>query len=207
MFAEDELLPLSALQHMLYCPRQCALIHLEQIWVENRYTAEGRILHAVADKGGTRRRKDELRQSGLPVRSLELGLTGVVDVVEFHGEGRVPFPVEFKRGKPKKNACDRVQLCAQALCLEEMLARPVPEGALFYGKPRRRMEVAFDAELRSLTRRTAAAVHALLRSGETPPPAKPATCARCSLAPQCRPEAARKRGSVAEYIRTEVLGP
>lgn len=200
MFTEDDLLPISALQHMRYCPRQCALIHLEQVWVENRYTAEGRLLHATVDEGGSSMRGGVLRQTSVPVRSLELGLTGVVDVVEFHGEGRIPFPVEFKRGKPKANNCDRVQLCAQAMCLEESCSQDVPEGALFYGKNRRRELVLFQQELREFVRATARDIHEMLASKKTPPPAPPGQCARCSMKDVCRPEAARKRQSVAAYI-------
>ncbi len=121
---------LSALQHYLYCPRQCALIHLEQVWIENQFTAEGRVLHERADSGGTRQVGRARTVRTLPVRSERLGVSGQADVVEFHEDGTV-FPVEYKRGKPKGNRCDEVQLCAQALCLEEMLNVEIEEGALF----------------------------------------------------------------------------
>lgn len=209
-YPESQLLPISALQHMLYCPRQCALIHVEQVWVENRFTAEGRVLHAVADQGRRSQRGGQGRETGVPVRSLELGLTGVADVVEFHpsaahGAPRTHFPVEFKRGKPKKDDADRVQLCAQGMCLEEMLGVEVPGGALFFGKNRRREDVEFDARLRDLVRRVTADFRELLELGATPPPAPPKKCARCSLLGPCRPDAARKRLSVGEYIRNSLL--
>lgn len=204
-FAEEDLLPVSALQHFLYCPRQCALIHLEQLWSENRYTAEGRILHAVTDQGRSERCGDTLRQTAVPVRSLVLGLTGVVDAVEFQGPERTPFIVEFKRGSSKRENWDRVQLCAQALCLEEMLERPVPRGAIFYGKTRRREQVDFDEALRQLVAKTVKELRAMLQEGRTPPPAPPAQCKRCSLATLCRPEAARRRLRVADYLRQGLL--
>lgn len=133
MYSAADLMPISALQHYLFCPRQCALIHLEQIWAENLYTAEGRLLHEKADSGKTEVRGDVKSVTGLLVRSLELGVTGKADVVEFHRREGIwhPFPVEYKRGRPKSHDADKIQLCAQALCLEEMLGLPVPEGALF----------------------------------------------------------------------------
>ncbi len=203
MYAEDELLPISALQHYLYCPRQCALIHLERVWAENRYTAEGRILHAVADSGRVRGRGGVRARGGMPVRSLRLGLTGVADVVEFGavpGAPQVPYPVEYKRGRPKDQDWDRVQLCAQALCLEEMLDVSVPEGALFYGQRKRREVVIFDDALRAKTTETAARVHALLGDGATPAPGSAGRCRNCSLRPLCRPEAIRRRGGVRHYV-------
>ena len=150
MYDEDQLLPISALQHLLFCPRQCVLIHIEQAWVENRLTAEGRIGHEKVDKGGAETRAGRKTVFGLPLRSLRLGLVGKADVVEFERDGDgnwIPFPVEHKHGRPKQKDCDRVQLCAQALCLEEMTGISVPEGALFYGKTRRREDVAFDDEI------------------------------------------------------------
>ena len=157
MYTEDDLLPLSALQHLLFCRRQCALIHIEQAWVENLYTAEGRIMHERVDSGGETPRGDVRVEYSVPLRSLWLGVTGKADVVEFHrktGTGKtkramwLPFPVEYKRGKPKKGNYDKVQLCAQAMCLEEMLDAEIPCGALFYGKTRRRQDVMFDHALR-----------------------------------------------------------
>ena len=174
MYPESDLLPISALQHLLYCERQCALIHIEQAWVENRLTAEGRVLHEKVH-GGEAETRPGVRIVRAPrLHSFRIGLFGVADVVEFHklddaGRPRnppVPFPVEYKRGRPKRGDEDRVQLCAQAMCLEEMLGAPVPAGALFYGKPRRRDEVCFDESLRGLTERTAQRLHELLASGQ-----------------------------------------
>ncbi len=154
---EDALIPLSALQHYLFCPRQCALIHVEQLWAEDAATAEGQLLHAKADAARPETRPGVRVARGLAVRSLALGVTGRADVVEFRAAGAdgrgQPFPVEYKRGRPKAHRADEVQLCAQAICLEEMFGLPVPEGALFYGETRRRHPVAFDGELRALTAR------------------------------------------------------
>ena len=144
-YPEADFIPLSALQHYLYCPRQCAQIHLDRAWEENVFTAEGRILHERAHSGETESRKTVRTVTSLALSSKRLGISGVADVVEFHeGKGSwQPYPVEYKRGRPKKSDADRVQLCAQALCLEEMLDIPVPEGALFYGQTRRRETVRF----------------------------------------------------------------
>ena len=130
----------------MFCPRQCALIHVEQTWAEDGATAEGRILHERVDAGGMERRPSVRVERGIALRSLALGVSGKADAVEFHGHPPQPLPVEYKRGKPKPHRADEVQLCAQALCLEEMFGLPVPEGALFYGAVRRRTRVAFDAE-------------------------------------------------------------
>jgi CRISPR-associated exonuclease Cas4 len=147
---EDVLVPVSALQHYLFCPRQCALIHVEQLWAEDGATAQGRLMHERVDDGKPDRRAGIRTVRGIAIRSLALGITGKADAVEFHGTGKgaAPYPIEYKRGKPKSHRADEVQLCAQGLCLEEMFGVPVPEGALFYGKTRRRSVVAFDTELR-----------------------------------------------------------
>ncbi|HDZ02544.1 MAG TPA: CRISPR-associated protein Cas4, partial [Nitrospirae bacterium] len=138
-YTEDNLLPLSALQHLLFCERQCALIHIEQAWGENLFTAEGRIMHDRVDTAKHETRRNIRTEFGVPLRSLRLGLIGKADAVEFHKRGNMwhPFPVEYKRGKPKQDNSDKVQLCAQALCLEEMMNVEIPKGALFYGKTRR----------------------------------------------------------------------
>ena len=185
---EDELTPISALLHMLYCPRRCALIHIERQWSENRFTAEGRILHERIDAGGSERRSGVTIERSVPLRSLRLGVSGIADVVEMREDNR-PFPIEYKRGRPEAHRADEVQLCAQAICLEEMLDRPVPEGALFYGRSRRRKAVVFDAELRALTERVAADTRSLLAAGDTPPPEFEARkCNGCSLREVCRPQ-------------------
>ncbi|MEW6753805.1 MAG: CRISPR-associated protein Cas4 [Candidatus Latescibacterota bacterium] len=217
-YAESDLLPLSALQHLLFCERQCALIHVERAWAENRLTAEGRLLHERVHEAGDESRGDLRVVRGLPLRSLNLGLYGVADVVEFHrseGAGtRLPgaagtwqaVPVEYKRGHPKVEDCDRVQLCAQALCLEEMLGLTVAAGSLFYGQPRRREEVVFGAELRSLVQATAARLHRLLASGTTPPARYEARCRSCSLLEACLPQRVERRGSASEYVKVAFAG-
>lgn len=212
MHSEDDLLPISALQHYLYCPRQCALIHVEQAWVENVFTAEGRLLHERVDRPQSEARGGVRVAYGLLLRSMRLGLTGKADVVEFHaseGQGgrKVPFPVEYKRGRPKQKDWDRIQLCAQAMCLEEMLATDVPEGALFYGKTRRREQVAFDERLRGLTAETARALHELVASGVTPPPVADERCAACSLAGRCLPKAGAGKGSARAYTLKAMREP
>ena len=205
MYDEDELVPISALQHMIVCTRQCALIHLEDIWIENARTAEGRIAHERVDRGGAEVRAGVRSAYGIPLRSLALGLAGRADVVEFHvapdGGPERAFPVEHKRGRPKAGDEDRVQLCAQAMCLEEMLGVEVPRGALFYGERRRRTDVAFDDALRRRTSETAVAVHALFGDGWTPPPPPDAPCRACSLISACRPDVARPgRRSVSDWM-------
>jgi CRISPR-associated exonuclease Cas4 len=207
MYIESDLIPLSALRHYHVCPRQCALIILEQIWEESRLTAEGRILHERVDAGCAEKRKDVKRVFGLPIRSLQLGLAGKADAVEFHrqADGRwKPYPVEHKRGRRKKENWDRVQLCAQALCLEEMLDIPVPEGALFYGKEQRREVVAISEALRRETQEVAAKVHAMISSGVTPAPCYSLKCDSCSLYAICLPKLSTGRHSVARYL-TRVL--
>lgn len=184
-------IPLSALQHAVYCLRQAALIHLERLWDDNRFTAEGHVLHTVADKGGQRRIKGVRRVLSLPLASRRLNLTGVADLVEFTAgqEGETAFPVEYKRGKPKLHRADEVQLCAQALCLEDMTGRPVPQGALFYAQTRRRVVVPFDADLRALTDATVAELAQVLAAGQTPPPTPHRSrCRACSLVDLCQPD-------------------
>lgn len=199
----DDFLPLSALQHYLYCPRQCALIHVEQEWEENALTAEGRLLHERVDQPGRGRRDGVRVLRSLPLLSRRLGLSGTADVVEVRG--RQPFPVEYKRGRPKSHRADEVQLCAQALCLEEMLGVPVPEGALYYGEERRRTPVPFDDALRALTEETAAEAWAMVASGQTPPPLHDARkCGRCSLAERCQPAALSARPGAADWLRRQL---
>lgn len=193
---DAEPIPLSALQHAVYCLRQAALIHVERIWAENRLTAEGRVQHAVADKGGQRSARGVRRVMGLPVASRRLNIAGVADVVEFHRlpDGERAFPVEYKRGKPKLHRADEVQLCAQGLCLEEMTGASVPAGALYYAETKRRVHVPLDADLRALTESTVADLARILASGETPPPTSDASrCRACSLLTLCRPETAGRK--------------
>ncbi len=198
--AEDALIPLSALQHFLFCPRQCALIHVEQLWAEDRATAEGRLLHEQVDSGRGESRPGVRIARSIQIRSLALGVSGKADVVELRGSPPVPFPVEYKRGKPKVHRADEVQLCAQAICLEEAFACPVPEGALFYGETRRRVAIIFDANLRALTARVASEARAVLLAGVTPAPVKTPACRRCSLHALCRPERLEKPPAVANWL-------
>jgi CRISPR-associated exonuclease Cas4 len=193
MEADADPIPLSALQHAVYCLRQAALIHLERAWAENRFTAEGAVLHEVADKGGARRARGVRRVNALPLASRRLGLVGKADLVEFAPDGRggeTPYPVEYKRGRPKLHRADEVQLCAQGLCLEEMTGQAVPAGALFYAETKRRVEVPFDAALREETEAAARAMAEVMASGVTPPPTPHRSrCRACSLLDLCRPDA------------------
>lgn len=189
-------IPLSALQHAVYCLRQAALIHLERLWEENRFTAEGHVLHISADKMGERKVRGVRRVMALSLAAKGLGIAGVADLVEFrkNADGtETPYPVEYKRGKAKLHRADEVQLCAQALCLEEMTGQPVREGALYYAETKRRVEVLFDGELRALTEKTIADLRAVFASLTTPPPVFRADrCRACSLLDLCRPKASAK---------------
>lgn len=197
-----ENLPLSALQHYLYCPRQCALIHVEKVWVENRFTAEGRIMHRRVDSEHASRRAGLSQSLSVPLKSDRLGLYGVADVVEMRPApdgNEIPYPVEYKRGSPKIDDCDRVQLCAQALCLEEMLGIKIAEGAIFYGKPRRRETVTFSAELRAEVEEIAGLLHQMIGAAETPPAEKGKKCQGCSLVSVCMPGI--RKSKVELYLR------
>ncbi len=213
---------LSALQHYLFCPRQCALIHVEGVWSENFLTAAGRQLHERVDRRGGETRRNVHLATALRLTSQRLGLTGVADMVEFHRRetpqdesGRIvaarlpglsgywrPFPVEYKRGVPKSHRADEVQLCAQALCLEEMLGVAIDAGALFYGETRRRTEVAFDSGLRTLTENVAEEVHALMRTNLTPPPHQGKWCNACSIVEECRPKLSCR--SARDWLKKQV---
>lgn len=209
MTPDDDLMPLSALQHWLVCPRQCALIHLEGQWEDNRLTAEGNVLHAAVDRPQAETRDGVRRVTGLLLQSRRLGVSGRADAVEFRpgpDGAETPFPVEHKRGRPKQSDWDRVQLCAQALCLEEMLGVAVPEGALFYAEIRRRETVAFDEPLRRHTEDAAAGIAAMMRTGRTPPPIPVAACRGCSLKDLCLPEAL-SQGSVDKWLSRRLAEP
>ncbi|KAF1049017.1 CRISPR-associated protein Cas4 [Xylophilus sp.] len=203
----DDFIPISALQHYLYCPRQCALIHVEQLWAESRHTAEGRVLHERTDRPRGERRRGVRTVTAMPLADASLGITGIADVVEFHGgaSGEQAFPVEYKRGRPKAHRADEVQLCAQALCLETMLEQDVPQGALFYGETRRRTDVLFDSGLRQLTRETIAATRAMLQSGTTPTADYRARrCDACSLIDLCQPRLLRRSTSVGAWLARQL---
>lgn len=175
------------------------MIHLERLWEDNRFTAEGEVLHAVADKGGSRKVRGVRRVNCLPIGSMQLNLTGVADLVEFHPQPdgtEHAYPVEYKRGKPKLHRADEAQLCAQALCLEEMTGHPVTEGALYYAQTKRRLTVPFDQPLRDLTMATINELAVIFTSQVTPPPtSQRLRCRACSLLDLCRPD------SVARPVR------
>lgn len=217
MFSESELLPLSGVQHVVFCERQAALIHLEGLWEDNPLTIEGSHLHETANAGVGETRGSLRIARGLPLRSYRLGLAGIADVVEFRktddrtAGARLPgldglwrpLPVEYKRGKPKPHQADEVQLCAQGTSLEEMLGVDIPRGALFYGKTRRRKEVEFDNELRRLTEQAAIRFRQIIESGRTPVVHRQPKCRRCSLLEICKPEMPWR--SAARYLRAATL--
>ncbi len=212
-YPEDELLPLSGLNHLVFCARRCALIHVEGAWDENRLTALGRNLHERTHEETVEQREGVLIRRGLLLRSLRLGLAGKADVVEFHPavEGGItlagrpgrwqPYPVEYKRGKPKPDRCDEVQVCAQAMCLEEMLGAAIPCGALYYGEPRRRTSVEFTDNLRAETERLARRLQELVRSGLTPAAVRESKCRSCSLVNLCLPSPKRGKRSARRHLQ------
>ncbi len=220
-YPPDAWLPLSGIQHFIFCRRQWALIHVERQWQENGLTAEGRILHDRADDPFfTEKRKDIIVARSVAVSSPGLGLSGVCDVVQFTAvqdaddgvqvpgrRGRwQPAPVEYKRGRPKKDRCDEAQLAAQAMCLEDMLACAIPVGYLYYGETRHRVEVAIDAALRDLVRSAAAEMHAHYERGYTPRVKPSKACQSCSLADRCLPRLQGGRSTVDTYIRRQIEG-
>ncbi len=204
---DDNLIPISALQHYLYCPRQCALIHVEQLWAENRQTAEGKLLHERADRPQVEQRHGVRTITAMPLINLTLGITGIADVVEFHQrpEGERAFPVEYKRGRPKSHRADEVQLCAQALCLEAMLGHSLAQGALFYGQTRRRVQVIFDTELRQLTQDVIHATRSMIDSGRTPLAEYQAKrCDACSLIELCQPRLLKHSHDVQTWLHRQL---
>jgi CRISPR-associated exonuclease Cas4 len=215
-YSPDELLPLSGIQHFLFCRRQWALIHIEQQWKENALTAEGRIMHQRADDPFfTETRNGVITTRSVPVASYRLGLSGVCDVVEFTESpdgvqlpGRaglfLPAPVEYKRGHEKRDPCDEAQLCAQAICLEEMLAVTIPVGWLYYGETRRRVEVQMTAELRDLVREMSDEMHAYFQRGYTPRVKPSKACRSCSLADICLPGLLENVIPASKYIQQQV---
>lgn len=222
MYKENQLLPISAIQHIAFCRRRCALVFVERIWSDNLFTAEGTDLHTRIQEGNVDRSGDIIVARGLHLRSMRLGLTGIADVIEFRrapGPGVlasdspewatslpgydglwVPFPVEYKRGRIRREDGYQAQLCAQAICLEEMLGVTVMGGAVFYGGSRRRLSVEFDEALRTLTESLAGDLHHLIESGTTPRPEYQRKCRRCSLLSDCLPEGLSKRQSVERYL-------
>ena len=222
LFTEEDLLPLSVLADLIFCERRAALHQIEGIWEDNLFTVEGTHLHKkVDDEISTESRADVRISRGLLLHSFTLGLSGKADVVEFHrvdadtsastglapgiplagasGLWR-PYPVDYKRGRMRHEEGFEVQLCAQALCLEEMMGVQVPTGAIFYGKPRRRLEVVFDATLRDETTRAAARLHELIRGGKTPVARYEKKCESCSLMSLCLPKVTGSTKSVGKYL-------
>lgn len=187
-----EAVPLSALEHWIYCPRQCGLIHLEQAFEENIYTARGQALHHLVDTPGYEIKAGVRVERALPIWSDHYNLIGKADLVEFHPDGMV-YPVEFKHGAKRQKLHDDIQLAAQAMCLEEMLGDPVSKGAIFHASSHRRREVNVTPELKQLVLDTADAIRAMLSSGKLPPPANDARCNACSLKDICQPEALAQR--------------
>jgi CRISPR-associated exonuclease Cas4 len=185
-------IPLSALQHWSYCPRQCCLIHAEQAFAENLHTLRGQAVHARTDEPGVEERPGLRVARAMPLWCERLGLVGKSDVVEFLADG-TPYPVEYKHGKKREKRHDDLQLAAQALCLEEMTGRAVPMGAIYHASSHARREVAITAELREAVAACAAEVRAALAAGKLPPPVNDKRCRECSLADLCQPEALAHR--------------
>jgi CRISPR-associated exonuclease Cas4 len=184
----EDYVMISALQHYAYCPRQFALIHVEQVWDENIYTLRGQRVHEKVDIPTDEQLDDVRVERALPLWCHRLGMRGIADVVEFsHDE--IPYPVEYKSGSKKARLADDIQLCAQALCLEEMLGCPVPLGAIYHAGSKRRREVKIDAKLRAHTEETIRATRELLISHKLPPPVRDKRCDDCSLIDACMPQA------------------
>ncbi|OED44008.1 CRISPR-associated protein Cas4 [Chromatiales bacterium (ex Bugula neritina AB1)] len=199
---QTDSLPISALQHYVFCPRQFALIHIERLWAENRLTAEGQLLHQRSDSGKKSRRRGVNTSTSVPLRCTTLRIHGVADVVEFHdGKTQSVVPVEYKRGKPKRHQADEVQLCAQALCLESMLNKRIDSGILYYAENRRRSEVNFDDKLRTLTEKAIHECWALIDNLKTPTiPYDTKRCKACSLKELCQPHTTGKARSAQSWF-------
>lgn len=185
-WSDDELVAISAVQHYSYCPRQCALIHVEQTFDENLYTMRGRRVHELVDEPHSATEDGVRVERALPLWSERLGLIGRADVVEFHG--KVPYPVEYKHGRKRPAIHDELQLCAQAICLEEMTGQTVPKGAIFYHSSRRRREVVFTETLRNEVARITELIRQLIRNSFVPPPVNDDRCRHCSLVDSCMPK-------------------
>lgn len=215
MYTEDNYLMLSGIQHFAFCRRQWALIHIEQQWEENYRTTAGELMHKKAhDEGAFEKRGELLIIRGLRIASHELGFSGQCDVVEFHQsedgitlfgyDGRWnPIPIEYKNGSPKENNADAFQLCAQAICLEEMFQTKIPQGFLYYGETRRRSHVEFTDSLRDDVRKISMEMHELFQRGYTPKVRYTKQCKACSLENLCVPKL-QKAGSVKEYMERNV---
>jgi CRISPR-associated exonuclease Cas4 len=215
-YPRDDLLPLSGIQHFLFCRRQWALIHIEQQWKENALTAEGRIMHTRADDPFfTETRNGVITARSVPIASYRLGLSGVCDVVEFTASPdgvKLPnrdglylaAPIEYKRGKEKRDHSDEAQLGAQALCLEEVLSMSIPRGYLYYGETRHRVEIEITAELRTLVKDMADEMHNYFQRGYTPRVKTSKACRSCSLADVCLPVLQEKVMPASKYIKQQI---
>jgi CRISPR-associated exonuclease Cas4 len=215
-YLPDELLPLSGIQHFVFCRRQWALIHVERQWQENALTVEGKLLHKRADDPFfSETRKGIITARSVPIASYRLGLTGVCDVIEFteSSEGvqlmgreqlYLPAPVEYKRGHEKRDACDEAQICAQAICLEEMLSVAIPCGYLYYGETRHRVSVELTAELRELVRKMSEEMHAYFQRGYTPRVKTSKACRSCSLVDICLPGLQENGMAASKYIKQQI---
>ncbi len=202
----DDPIPISALNHYAYCPRRCALIHVEQTFAENLYTMRGRDLHERTDQPAESGLEDGMRiERGLPLWNRRLGLIGKADVVEFHGN--TPYPVEYKSGPRRQFDNDDLQLCAQALCLEEMTGKEVPRGAIYHHSSRRRREVRFDVELRRRVEETVQAIRTMLATPMLPPPVNDERCEHCSLKESCLPAVIGERERAKRLVRDLFMAP
>ncbi len=217
-YCEDDLLLLSGIQHMAFCERQWALIHIEQVWAENSRTLEGKFLHEKADDPFKSETRNNLRiVRAMPIVSYKLGLRGVADVVEFRKVENPsediavkldkrkgwwqPFPIEYKRGRPKRDDRDAVQLCAQAICLEEMLKISIECGFLFYGQTKHREQIYFNHVLRTRVEELAGKMQKMFAEGMTPRAQKGKHCSLCSLTEQCQPKLTIRHRSVEAYLQ------
>jgi CRISPR-associated exonuclease Cas4 len=201
----DDFLPLSGLQHVVFCERQAALIHVERVWQENTATALGRIVHERADQPGRDHRRGVRVVRAMPLLSHRLRVVGVADTVEYHrtaprSQAEIPFPVEYKRGRARSQLADQVQLCAQAICLEELHGIEIPEGALFYDASHRRVSVSFSNALREQTAAAAARMHELFAKRLVPSAKHGPHCKSCSLESICMPELTSRRDRVSSYL-------
>lgn len=211
MYPDDDLLALSGIQHFAFCPRQWALIHIEKLWAENVLTVEGKFLHEKADDPFFAETRQGVRTvRALPVISRELGLQGVIDVMEIseakNGQTRAISIIEYKRGRPKPDERDEVQICAQAMCVEEMLGVSLLYGFLFYGQTRRRVQVNYSPELRQKVKTYAAQMQEIFKSGKTPLATNTKNCRNCSMTDLCIPDLAAKTGRVKKYIAKNIAG-
>ena len=199
-WGEDDLVMISALEHYSYCPRQCALIHVEQTFDENLYTLRGRTVHDRVDEPVCNFQEGVRVERALPLWSKRLGLIGKADVVEF--QGVTPYPVEYKHGSKREREHDDLQLCAQAICLEEMTGKPVPQGAIYYHSSRRRREVQFTRLLRTEVEVATSEIRRILSKKTLPPPVNDNRCRHCSLKESCMPAAIGEKARVAELLKT-----